>query len=192
MKESARRFKANRRIEGRPCGWCSQPLALGDAAAVCGQCEIEHHEPCWDQHGGCARDRCPNAPLAKLPDQAVAPVVATPAGQKACLHCGEMIDASSQLCAFCNGVLSPDGIYHGPKTNAPGAVSSLVYGIVGLFICGLILGVVAIQYSKKAKAAMALDPHLGGEGLATAGFVMGVIDIIAWGIIVIMRATGGF
>jgi len=56
---------------------------------------------------------------------------------------------------------------------------ALICGIVGLFIAGLILGVIAITQGAKAKAM----GHTGGK--ATAGIVLGVIDIVGW-IIIIM------
>ena len=57
--------------------------------------------------------------------------------------------------------------------------------IVGFFVFGLILGVVAISLSRKAKKAIETDPRLGGSGKATAAMVIGIIDIVAWGIIIL-------
>ncbi len=75
----------------------------------------------------------------------------------------------------------PGGGY--PQENAPGAVGSLVCGIIGVVIActGLVLGIVALSLSKKAKQAIAMNPgRYGGSGLATAGFVLGIIATI-WG-----------
>ena len=62
---------------------------------------------------------------------------------------------------------------------------SLVCGIIGFFIGGLILGIIAIVQGNKAK-------RLGYPGgRATVGLVLGIIDVIAWAIIVyVMFSTG--
>lgn len=78
------------------------------------------------------------------------------------------------------GIQAP---YIGPLPSAPGAVASLVCGIVGVvFGCvGLILGIIAIKQSKKAKALIASCPGTyGGGGVATAGLILGIIATV-WG-----------
>jgi hypothetical protein len=64
--------------------------------------------------------------------------------------------------------------------NAPGAVSSLVFGILSLFCClGLIFGIVAICHANNAKGLLAMNPgYYIGEGLATAGKVLGIIGVV--------------
>ncbi|HEX8112435.1 MAG TPA: RING finger protein, partial [Kofleriaceae bacterium] len=61
-----RTLKANLKLEGKPCGWCQAPLALGDDAAVCTACEAAHHQGCWDTKAGCATHGCTSAPLRRL------------------------------------------------------------------------------------------------------------------------------
>ena len=72
---------------------------------------------------------------------------------------------------------------------APGALASLICGILGLFICGFAFGWVAIQQADQAKQAIASDPNLTGEGMATAGKVIGIIAIAGWALVVIGRAV---
>ncbi|HSD86373.1 MAG TPA: DUF4190 domain-containing protein, partial [Kofleriaceae bacterium] len=108
-------------------------------------------------------------------------------GLMSCPRCGSAIPIGSQVCLNCKHITSPDGVYHGPKVNAPGAVAALVWGIAGLLICGVIFGPIAISKANSAKAAMKMDPTLGGEGLATAGTVLGIIDIIIAAILIMMR-----
>jgi len=60
------------------------------------------------------------------------------------------------------------------------ATASLVCGIIGLFVLGLILGIIAIVQGRKAKAL----GYTGG--MATAGIVLGVIGLIGWAIIIIV------
>lgn len=192
--EAARHLKANLKLENKPCGWCQVALKLGEDTSVCTACEREHHQRCWESKAGCSTTSCANAPLRQLDPpvaaagavQGLAPLAA---GMMYCPGCRNAILSSSLICGLCRAITSPDGIYHGPKVNAPGAVASLVSGIVGLFICGIVLGPFAISKSNAAKAAIRSDPTLSGEGLATAGMIMGIIDIVAWAIIIMMRAS---
>jgi hypothetical protein len=195
--ESVRKFKANPKVAGQPCGWCQAQLMLGDDAAVCAACEKEHHAACWDSKAGCANPGCVNAPLKQLePAVAAAAHQASPVdtlaaqGLMKCRNCGAVLTIGTEICLTCRAITSPDGIYHGPKTNAPGAVASLVMGIVGLFLCGIILGPLAISKANSAKSLMQSDPTLGGEGLATAGKVLGIIAIVGWAIAMVIRFGG--
>ena len=62
------------------------------------------------------------------------------------------------------------------------ATWSLVLGIIGLFIAGLILGIIAIVLSVKAKKQISANPQLGGEGRATAGLILGILGVAGWAI----------
>lgn len=210
--DAARMLKANLKLDGKPCGWCQQALQLGDDAAVCTTCNKEHHGRCWEHRAGCATAGCVNAPLRRLdgagtaPDQpavgspfpgAASPPASAfgyaanlPPGQMACPSCRTVVLASVLICPRCRAITSPDGIYHGPKVNAPGALQSLVYGIVGLLFCQIILGPIAISKANAAKRAIALDPTLGGEGLANAGIIMGIIDLVLFALILLVKASG--
>ncbi|HET9626214.1 MAG TPA: DUF4190 domain-containing protein, partial [Kofleriaceae bacterium] len=101
-----------------------------------------------------------------------------PPGYMACPHCRQPIIMGAQICPMCRAITSPDGIYHGPKMNAPGATAALVCGLVGLLFCQIVMGPLAIVKSNEAKRAMANDPTLGGAGMATAGMVLGIIDLV--------------
>lgn len=52
----------------------------------------------------------------------------------------------------------------------------MVCGIVGLLLFGIILGPIAIALGAWAKS----DPSQGGSGMATAGIVLGIIDVFAF------------
>jgi len=60
------------------------------------------------------------------------------------------------------------------------ATASLACGIIGLIVAGLILGIIAIVQGNKAKRL----GYAGGK--ATAGIIMGVIDIVAWALIIML------
>lgn len=188
--EPAKKLKANLKLQGQPCAQCSKELALGEDVAICNGCQSSHHAACWDAAGGCASAGCANAPLTRLPPEAQAAGYALPPGYKRCHACLQNINQHEELCIYCNAIVTPDGLYHGPKENAPGAVGSLVYGIVGLFVCGLIFGIVAILKANNARTLIAGNPRYRGSGLAIAGLVMGIIDLVAWSIILLARLGG--
>lgn len=73
-----------------------------------------------------------------------------------------------------------------PKENAPGATAAMVCGIVGVFVVGLVLGIIAIALAAKAKRLIAAEPlRYGGRGMATTGLVLGIIDVCVWGLIIV-------
>jgi|GEM_PF-1712994 len=200
--EAVRTLKVNLKLEGKPCKACQVALQLAEDASVCTACEGEHHQRCWDRAAGCSQPGCINAPLTRL-DQApaapppfgyggppmgalAAPPVLAP-GMMMCPGCRSLLAAGTPLCPFCRTITSPDGLYHGPMTNAPGAVQSLVFGILGLVICGVIFGPLAISRANSAKREIAFNPTYGGGGLATAGLVLGIIDLVAWGLVLVFR-----
>jgi predicted amidophosphoribosyltransferase len=150
-------MKANRRLAGQACPGCGRPLAFGDEASVCPAC------------GAAGHAGCPHACAAASP---------SPSPFAICPGCKADILRDAEVCDSCHAVLTPDGLYRGPVTNAPGAVAALVCALVGLAVLGPVLGLVAVVRAREARAAIAGDPRLGGLGLATAGLVLGIVDII--------------
>ena len=223
---AARKFRANKAIEGSPCHACGEALSLAEEVAQCNQCQTVMHARCWDGAGGCSQGDCENRPLATLPEEPppVQPYASPPMqpyapppfgqpfgpqypqtggkplapgdpaalpGQKQCPHCNNFIGYYDQICVYCNNVTSPDGVYHGPRINAPGAAAALIYGVVGFFICGVIFGPIAISKANQAKQVIAMDPQFKGEGLATAGYVMGIVDVIKFVLVLLGWIIGG-
>ncbi len=70
-------------------------------------------------------------------------------------------------------IQSSEPIQKGNKQNNNNGMSiaSMVLGIVGLIVCGLPCGILAIIFSVMAKKK-------GKNGMATAGLVLGIIDVI--------------
>ncbi|MEY2996403.1 MAG: hypothetical protein RLZ86_971 [Actinomycetota bacterium] len=67
-----------------------------------------------------------------------------------------------------------------PRTDAR-AVAALVCGILGLLILGLVFGAVAVILGRRSRREIMEQPAvLKGLGLATAGMVLGVIDMAAY------------
>jgi hypothetical protein len=57
------------------------------------------------------------------------------------------------------------------------AVASLVLGIAGLFVFPLIPSILAVVFGQRAKDEIRTSPAVTGDGLATAGVVLGWVGI---------------
>ena len=72
-----------------------------------------------------------------------------------------------------------------PKTSAL-AVTSMVCGIVGLVIFGIVLGPLAIIFGAIATNRINEKPQeLEGLGMAKAGIICGIIAVVLWIVILI-------
>ena len=72
------------------------------------------------------------------------------------------------------------------------ATASLVLGIVSLAMCGFFAGIPAMILGNQAKKEIrASQGRIGGEGLATAGFVTGLIGTI-WSAFAFLFVIGVF
>jgi hypothetical protein len=58
------------------------------------------------------------------------------------------------------------------------AIASLVCGILGFLVLPIVLSILAIVFARSAEGEIRRDPAIGGEGLARAGFVLGVIGLV--------------
>lgn len=215
MSEAATRIQAGEERSGAACGWCKEPLSADDMAAICADCAAVHHERCWDHELGCSKADCLNAPLKRLDAPAPlkigdaasvgapAPAPAQegrPAVKKArrpgalntrpCITCGQLLLDVDQVCDNCFTINTRDGLYHGPKRRAPGVGEALVMSLVGLLICGPVLGPMAISRASKAREAIRRDPRLEGDGMALAAMVIGIIDLAVWVLVLIGRLGG--
>lgn len=122
---------------------------------------------------------------------------------KICNHCGTMLNDDEKFCANCGAKVeevnpvvnntttvvnnntqttqtNPTGAAQGQKTNGM-AIAAMVCGIVGLIILPIWLGITALCLAIAAKNRLKVFPQEKGKGMATAGLVLGIIDI-AWGI----------
>lgn len=66
------------------------------------------------------------------------------------------------------------------------AVASLVLGIAGFFVFPVIPSILAVVFGNKAREEIRANPSVGGEGLATAGVVLGWVGIAIVGIVVLL------
>jgi VIT1/CCC1 family predicted Fe2+/Mn2+ transporter len=75
----------------------------------------------------------------------------------------------------------PPGGYPPPTAigNNQKAIVSMVLGIISIFCCGFVLGIVAIVLGLIARKEIAASGGLqGGSGFAIAGIVTGVLGIL--------------
>ncbi len=85
---------------------------------------------------------------------------------------------------------APQPPYGGqPAGTSQKAIWSLVTGILSLFCCGLVLGIVAILLSRSAKEEIASTGKTGA-GLAQAGFITGVVGLALFALQIVLIATG--
>ena len=84
-----------------------------------------------------------------------------------------------------------------PRRTNQKAVWALVLGIIGMIICCLLAGIPAMILGRQAQREVDAAPEeYDGRGMATAGFVLGIISTVASAIyiafIVVLIATDGF
>jgi Domain of unknown function (DUF4190) len=78
----------------------------------------------------------------------------------------------------------------GPPQTHGKATAAMVCGIVGILLCGVILGPIAIVLGTQAKNEIrASGGRLTGEGMATAGIVCGIIAIVLFVTTIIVWAA---
>ena len=56
-------------------------------------------------------------------------------------------------------------------------MASLVLGIAGFVVCPFVCSILAIIFGQQAKNKIRMDPSLQGQGMAQAGFVLGIIGL---------------
>ena len=140
---------------------------------------------------------------------------------KFCKYCGSELNEGSKFCQKCGAKIEEiienndpiktveNGLNNNPvnnnqtnenkrddvngetKTN-PLAIASLVCSIVGLIIFGLPLGIVSICLSVAAKKHMKIFSNEKGNGMATAGLVIGIIDVVFTSLWTIMNTANLF
>lgn len=88
------------------------------------------------------------------------------------------------------GAPPPPGGYAPSGTNTK-SVWALVLGIVGLLCCAFFTGVPAIILGRSAQREIDTSGGIqGGRGMATAGFVLGIIASV-WGVVWIILVASG-
>jgi hypothetical protein len=58
------------------------------------------------------------------------------------------------------------------------AVASLALGVISFFALPLVGGLLAIIFGSLAKSEIRNSSHLTGEGYATAGLILGIVNLV--------------
>ncbi|MET9759400.1 DUF4190 domain-containing protein [Streptomyces sp. NPDC006372] len=75
----------------------------------------------------------------------------------------------------------------GSRTNGL-AIASLCCGIIGLFILNIVLGPLAIIFGAVARRQAAAK---NGAGMAKAGIILGIVDVVLWLVLLMVAANNG-
>ena len=108
-------------------------------------------------------------------------------GDNFCQKCGAVADAvqdsapgmAAQANQTANNNFNNQQVNSGYQGKTSGiAIGGFVCSLIGFWIAGIILGIVAISLGATALNHMKTFPEEKGKGLAIAAIVIGIIDII--------------
>ena len=106
-----------------------------------------------------------------------------------CPKCGSQNADSVSFCSYCGTPTVENKQPIQQPATRPGhgmAVASLVLGIIGLVLIGLLFGILAIIFGRVAMN----QGYKGGK--AKAGVTLGSIAVVSWVIIIIGTTSLGF
>jgi predicted RNA-binding Zn-ribbon protein involved in translation (DUF1610 family) len=192
------RIRANKKALEAACLACGGRFSLGEEVWACPRCGQFHHANCFDpagvcSHGGAAFSSLPPpTPFPTVDAQPAAaaepPAVALAADEQRCSNCGQIIKRDALKCRHCGYVVdaelastmvSPETILEINKA----ARTALTCGIIGLFICGPVLGTMAIVNGNKAIRLM--DEHPGYDGPRGKARTGAVLGWVGWVLLII-------
>ncbi len=128
---------------------------------------------------------------------------------KYCKNCGNKLDSDSKFCNKCGfnineniNNIANNNINKTTNTNQINsesfsgmAIAGLVLAILGFILMfintyfGIFIGLLSLSLAATAQKHMKIFPNIKGDGLATAAFIIGIIDIalsvILWIIMII-------
>ncbi len=110
------------------------------------------------------------------------------ADARKCKHCGEIIDSELRRQQRRAAAADREREVRRREGNKD-AKNALICGIIGLFCFGVILGPVAIILGRKGLEYSRNYPDVGGSGQATAGIVLGIIDVVGFVINILVYAA---
>lgn len=114
-----------------------------------------------------------------------------------CTHCGTRNEDSYSHCIQCGTKLVAVPVSAPPppppllpsvtRANSLWAVWSMILGILSFCCFSLLTAIPAVILGHKARREIeASDPPLGGEGMATAGLVLGYVNIVLSILLILM------
>lgn len=121
--------------------------------------------------------------------------------EKTCKACGKVINEGDKFCQACGAKIENEVVQETVENNVQNntsnkkettnglAIAGFVCSLVGLFILGIWLGILAICFGVSAKKHIKLFENEKGNGLATAAIVIGIIDIVGAILIVMLNVV---
>lgn len=149
------------------CPYCRTAISDQDEVNICPACDTPHHFDCWEENRGCTVFGCSEAP----PDE-------------------EKIDVEIETRrAEETRETPPSPMPEGQKI-VPGAILSIILGIVGFFyVWGLLFGGLAIFKAIQARKLIKSKPNeYKGLGLSNVGFTIGAITFSIWAMLLLAGA----
>jgi S1-C subfamily serine protease len=175
----ARSLIACPREVGSECPHCTREIVLGDPIMVCEGCGTVHHRSCWKEHAGCGSYSCAPARRPSLERETAGPVLTiTEFDLERAVPLGTSVPRARSA--------GPGNFSHGAPSVAMApagvnklAIASLICGIAGIPLFGLITGLVAVFLGVFALASIRASAQRG-LALALAGLILGIVDVTGW------------
>jgi S1-C subfamily serine protease len=180
---------ASMREAGAGCPHCAAEVATGDPVVICRACGTVHHQPCWTERAGCGSYACAPARRPEIVANATEPVLliteadlgrAIPLREAGLPHRAARPDARTW---------DPDvpGSKRPPARPATSrlAIASLICALAGIPLFGLVTGLVAVVLALCAMGGIRRHARRGAW-LAASGFLLGILDVVVWGILLTM------
>ena len=73
-------------------------------------------------------------------------------------------------------------VENGAQRTSGYAIASLILGIAGFVVIPVVPSILAVVFGRRAQEELRRDPTVGGDGLATAGIVLGWVALALLGI----------
>lgn len=110
---------------------------------------------------------------------------------KFCRNCGNKMSEADRFCPNCGtdsqvGAAPVQNYNAQPNYNTQAAprktngfaIASFVCSMVGIVVFGIIMGILAICFGAAGLNRIKVFPQEGGKGLAIAGIIVGIIEVI--------------
>ena len=102
-----------------------------------------------------------------------------------CTYCGNQLSEGVAACPKCGHPTAAPVHRPSALVTESNAITALVCGIAGFFVCPVVLHIVAIITGNNAKRNIAANPGLQGEGMARAGVILGWVGLAIFALVIV-------